>query len=264
MNSQCICGSDQVKTLFVKESFVYAQCLDCDLVWIVNPPARDLQNLYDFYADNFYLSAGKLNTDLRAEYTKQLLRIEAALGRRQISLLDVGCGNGTFLAAAKERGHQVFGNELARSAAEFIRSRFGIQVFAGDFLDLPSVDTAYDIVVMRHVLEHVPQPDAVLKKARDVMKNGGALLIEVPNYDSLSRRTKGTKHWVFNPDHLYYFNRNSLLKTLERNEFSVISQVTLLGANRVSQAVRAGLKLADPVLCRLGLGGMLEMIALKK
>jgi SAM-dependent methyltransferase len=91
------------------------------------------------------------------------------------AVLDFGCGSGEILDALKERGWNTFGIEPAVKTA-FVRHR-ELEVIPGS----PS----FRLVVAHHVLEHVPNPLAVLRSLADSVIAGGHLLVSVPRLDTL-------------------------------------------------------------------------------
>ena len=73
------------------------------------------------------------------------------------SIIDIGCGNAGLLHLAREAGWEVTGMELSAPAAKAIKEKQNIDVIVGNFLEYENLDDRqYDVVVLRHVLEHPP------------------------------------------------------------------------------------------------------------
>lgn len=108
-------------------------------------------------------------------------------------LLDVGCGGGDTLFFAKQVGWQVSGLELDLKAVEFARSR-GLDVELGGFEKLQTLPGSYDCIVCAHVLEHVYDPDLLLRLMTEKLKSGGMLVLSLPNAQSDVRYQYG-KFW---------------------------------------------------------------------
>jgi SAM-dependent methyltransferase len=125
------------------------------------------------------------------------------------SILEIGCGNGKLLSLAREDGWTVHGIELSSEMAEFVGKTLSIDVDVADFLEYEPPDgLAYDAIVLRHVLEHLPDPVAAMRKIHALLADGGAAALEFPNIDSLDLRLarlfreKGPLRKKYPPDFL--------------------------------------------------------------
>ena len=102
-------------------------------------------------------------------------------------LLDIGCGNGCLMFHAREAGWNVEGLELHAPAASAVTEDTGIPVGVGDFLNAPPEGSPrYDLVVLRHVLEHLPDPHLAMQRIRERLREGGLAFLEFPNTGSFS------------------------------------------------------------------------------
>jgi len=126
-------------------------------------------------------------------------------------LLDVGCGNGRFLAEMRDLGWEVQGVEVDAQAAEAARQVFGIPVFIGDLEHASFHENSFDVVTLNHVIEHVYDPIKLLSECRRVLRPEGMLVVTTPNI-------RGLGLWFFGrawagldaPRHLYVFSRRTL------------------------------------------------------
>jgi SAM-dependent methyltransferase len=93
------------------------------------------------------------------------------------AVLDVGCGNGTYLAELRRRRHRgrLVGADLSLGMARVVAADGGTPVVA-DAAHLPFPDAAFDAVLAMHMLYHVPQPDLAVRELRRVLRVGGTLL----------------------------------------------------------------------------------------
>ncbi len=132
-------------------------------------------------------------------------------------LLDVGCGNGERLAALRARGWDVVGQEIDPVAAEMAVACHGVAVRVGPLGDVGLPECAFDAVTMNHVIEHVPDPVALLRTCRALVKPGGAIVCVTPNLDSWGHRRFG-RCWLGldSPRHLHVFSPTSLRIVAER------------------------------------------------
>ncbi len=124
-------------------------------------------------------------------------------------LLDVGAGDGRFLAEMRARGWQVLGVEPDRSAVARARAR-GLEMLEGDVEIVPVVE-AFDAVTLNNVIEHVVDPIATLRRCWALVAPGGRLVVLTPNLESLGHRVFGAR-WrgLEPPRHLHLFDHATL------------------------------------------------------
>jgi SAM-dependent methyltransferase len=132
--------------------------------------------------------------ELRSYYATRRRIVERAAGRRG-RILDVGCATGNFLDAMRRAGWQAEGVEPAAEAAAYARERLGLAVTTGRLEEAALPAAAYDAVTLWDVLEHVHEPRATLSEAARLLRPGGALILGLPNPDSLEARLLGP-HWI--------------------------------------------------------------------
>lgn len=202
-------------TLADGTSLAMVRCAHCG-VHALRPPPDDAVLARAYAADYYGASARKFVgpiargvawfQDGRARHAARLL---PPSGR----VLDVGCGNGGFLAALGRRGFRVEGTE--RTADGAARVPDGIPVHVGDLVDLDLPAASYDLVTLWHVFEHLRRPDAALATIRRLLRPGGTLLMAVPNAGSWQARVF-RRHWFHHdpPRHLWAFDPSSLLQLL--------------------------------------------------
>lgn len=180
-------------------------------------------------------------------------------------ILDVGAGTGGAVAALRAAGHHAFGVEPSARAVAVAQGRGipGVVLGSlGDALDsgaLPS--QTWDVIRMSQVLEHVPDPLALLARLHGILAPEGRLVIGVPNLNSLARRaTGGSWDGLEFPRHLVHYTRGSLRWVLGLAGFRVVTMRTtpLLGVLAGSlDALTAGGRRqrgwSDLLLVRVGL-----------
>jgi SAM-dependent methyltransferase len=170
------------------------------------------------YTNPVYASLPGLRARRRRELDLRLQSIESDLpGGRPGSLLDVGCSRGDLLETAHARGWTVQGIDPDPMTARDTSLRLGVPVKLGSVpLALDGMG-AYDVIWMSHVLEHVPDPLAVLKAGTRHLTLGGAIVVGTPNAESWIARM-GTRNWSWTcpPLHLWYFTRGTLGIAAER------------------------------------------------
>lgn len=143
--------------------------------------------------------------------------------RRTGRLLEIGVGNGSLLRFLSKKGFKVEGCDLARSICEYVRDTYGIKMHNYDVAEVPN-RSAYDVVVMNHVLEHVNDPVQFLTNARFLMKRNAIVHIAVPNIVCWQARLLG---WgSYEPYHLLYFSAETLRRVVEKAGFKLLLMVT--------------------------------------
>jgi SAM-dependent methyltransferase len=196
-------------------SYAYRQCRSCDLVQL--HPFPRLEDLIAAYPSD-YVAFVDQDEDRGALY-RFLFRLQNRLFLRQLRsvvpkgarVLDVGCGNGGFLERLRPLGvAELHGIDFSPHAVE-LAARKGVVTFQGVFEDFAATAGTFDAVFMNHYIEHVLHPAAELRKACAVLKPGGWLIGELPNYDSIDRRIFG-RYWGGNhiPRHTFQYSPATL------------------------------------------------------
>jgi len=144
------------------------------------------------------------------------------LPRRAGRVLDIGCGGGEWLLAARSAGWEACGADpdpvaVAKGRQEGLDIRIG---GSEAWLDEPG---RFDAATLNHVIEHLHDPAAALSDVLQLLKPGGLLFIDTPNVDALGHLRYGAE-WrgLEPPRHLMLFNRASLADLLRSSGFSDI------------------------------------------
>jgi len=142
-------------------------------------------------------------------------------------VLDVGCSNGTLLEFFVEDGWEAWGIEPSKSY-ELVDKK--IKVIHTKFEDANLKSNFFDVVILNHTLEHVIDPYIVVNKIYKILKKGGIVFIDVPNFGSLSSRILKSK-WPFllTNEHSYHFTKKSLTKILTDADFKQVYSETRSG-----------------------------------
>jgi SAM-dependent methyltransferase len=145
-------------------------------------------------------------------------------------VLDVGCGRPTFLEAlVRAAGVCAVGTDVSDAGWTADRARWdatGLELRQGQ-VSAAGLEGPFDLVCMWHSLEHDYAPVETLTALRALTRPGGALLIEVPNFDSLTRRLQGSRWAGFHtPRHTAVYTPKTLGALLERCGWAVERQAT--------------------------------------
>ena len=160
------------------------------------------------------------------------------------SVLDVGCGNGGFLAMASGGGWSVAGVDFDEDSVAAARSR-GLPVRLGGIELLDDSRERFDVITISHVIEHVYDPLAMLARSHRLLKPGGMLWLETPNISSQGAARFGA-NWrgLEPPRHLVLFNRASLVRSMRDAGFRSIVQrwrgMSVFDTYAASESMTAG------------------------
>ena len=148
--------------------------------------------------------------------------------RKSGRLLDVGCGNGWFLANMRKLGWEVVGIEPDKTAAHIAREYFNLNVFECTFEEAEITKESFDAITANHVIEHLLDPIGFFSKCYYLLKPGGNLIVVTPNIQSLGSRLFG-KTWLYwdPPRHLFLFSIKSLRLCAELAGFRNIKLYTV-------------------------------------
>jgi 2-polyprenyl-3-methyl-5-hydroxy-6-metoxy-1,4-benzoquinol methylase len=174
-------------------------------------------------------------------------------------LLDVGCGNGAFLAKMKGLGWEAVGVEVDEKAASVAKTEFDVDVFMGTLEAACFADESFDVITLNHVIEHVGDPIELLGRCRKLLRKGGRVVATTPNAESLGHKIF-QENWrgLEVPRHLMLFSLRTLaqlasdaelsigaLRTSARGAHAFYLESRLLGAGRWTDDAwpRAGTRL---------------------
>lgn len=207
------CHSPDIPSVGMEYEHAYlVKCSSCGLVFGKRIPSlEELQTHYAQYPRNNFISPITIK-----RYEELLGRFEPF--RKLNRILDVGCGDGYFLAVAKRLGWEVFGTEFTAEAAKVCREK-GIQIHQGDLQTFSAEQ--FDVITSFEVLEHINNGTAHVKKINSLLRNGGLFYFTTPNFNSLSRKRLGGKWNIIEyPEHLTYYTIRTISKLLAKEGFS--------------------------------------------
>jgi SAM-dependent methyltransferase len=139
-----------------------------------------------------------------------------------LKLLDVGCGDGSFLQAMKERGLEVYGIEPDKIKYELCKKK-SLNVFCGFLEESYFENCFFDVITLNHVFEHISNPRETLKKLRELLKNQGIIIIQVPRADSFLAKVFHKDCQLFAvPYHLFTYTFKALSNLLNEEGFKII------------------------------------------
>jgi 2-polyprenyl-3-methyl-5-hydroxy-6-metoxy-1,4-benzoquinol methylase len=147
----------------------------------------------------------------------------------EITIMDVGCGPGSFFYQHKKRGKKI-GVDFAESQISYAKKVMPDVNWICANVENASLPKA-DYVVFSEVLEHLPPNTEILKKINGVMKKGGKLIMTTPNYSSLWPVIEKVWDWVspvkYEEQHINPQTPKTLKKEIESSGFKLIGLKTM-------------------------------------
>ena len=210
--------------------FQVVRCPACTLEF--QAPALSREEIAAAYPSGYWVGPAEDGGFSRATeaYRRFVLRDHVRFVRRVVEerkargawrgLLDVGCGDGSFLTALQAR--PATGLDWSVEALRAVRAR-GFPGVRGGLEETPFQPGAFSVVTMFHYLEHVCPAAPVLAAVRGLLAPDGRLVVQVPNADCWQRALVRSRWAGYDPPrHLVHYATATLRRTLEQNGFEVV------------------------------------------
>jgi len=244
------------------ELFWIVECKDCSLRFTQDVP--DDVDIAPYYKSDEYISHSNTKKGLvnqlyhlvrKRTLSQKRKLVQRATGLENGNLLDIGSGTGAFIHEMKDHGWKTTGLVPDSDARQIAKESYNVELNESGLLyRLP--DSWYDAVTLWHVLEHVHALHEYLDLFHTLLKEGGSLIIAVPNYTSYDATVYSGAWAAYDvPRHLYHFSPKSMKHLLHRHGFkiknyrpmwfdsfyiSLLSEKYLTGKNRPFKAFLTG------------------------
>lgn len=225
-----ICGNSDLVLFYQlgpEDRFKFYKCRNCKLVNLDLKTIEIVKNQQK-YADRFKPPQNYEREKGALDAYRFVNKYVPLKGR----YLDIGCGSGSVLYFLKKNGWEVAGLELSPVFAEHVKSHLNINVEIADFMEYEGMLHHYDLVSLRHVLEHIPDSVMAMNKISALLKSNGYAHFEFPNVSSLSHRFQRLRNRCnalkkkypasFVPAHCNEFSRYSFEFLLQKTGFRLI------------------------------------------
>lgn len=214
----------------------YRQCSGCGHVFVVNRPGKVAIN--NFYAHNVSYHLTYVDKSVSQNRLEQIAipkakwvieQFKKQYGKAPRSILDIGAGAGHFVHTCRNLGLKAEGIELNDSARVFASDSFGIDLISCDITRNWKDFRDYDVITFWGVIEHVADPNALLKSARQIFGDKKALVVcEVPHWNCMSTviQTAFSDVVVRHLDplgHINCFTETSLISAYEQSGFAPVA-----------------------------------------
>lgn len=234
MTDNCrICDGNNLLTKNIgKTSLIH--CTDCDIHYLAD--FSEKAKIDDYYKHEYKITSSDI---LDAEF-RHLFRMTEQyhlIGEIQkykkapANLLDIGCDKGFFIDIARRFNYNCLGIELSDAAVEY-SGKIGLNVKSS----IEATDNLWDIAVMWHSLEHIPEPVEFLSELHSKLNTDAYLFIRVPAFDSIWRKLFGLKWIWFQPqNHFFHYSLKSLNHLLTQSGFELVELSHRKPNNRITR-----------------------------
>ncbi len=234
-----LCRFDQKKLIKFgtrdSDEFNAVECVNCGHVQLFPLPTQD--DDIEFYNSDSqhkeYYRKLKMEVDeIRKKYMpsnlKQFERISKFINK-SCTCIEIGAGYGNFIEIMEKNDYNCEGIEISEIRREIGQQFCKNKIHPLNLLkdDIPeNLKNMYDVVFMFHVLEHVAFPEDFLLQAKQLLKNNGKIIIEVPNYnDHLLQICDPYFNFNFQRAHISYFKAETLTELVEKCGFKNIETI---------------------------------------
>lgn len=248
-----ICNSDDPDFLFQEDWPVvgvgnveigFCICKGCGFVY-QNPlvPETVMKACYENLSNYTNPSRAGMPTDTKRMLVQSQLDFINPYIERSARVLQIGSSDGYTLSQFKSAGCEVKGVEPSTAAAHLAWKLYGVATHNGFFEEYEAEENeSHDLIVMTHVLEHIYDPESVLRKCADILSSDGLLYIEVP-------ALVGSDAWsptYFSFEHVSYFSPLTLRNLLAKSGFNIVGDVHLVSYKGNNSALRCVAKPMQP------------------
>tara|TARA_B100002019_G_scaffold293023_1_gene318317 strand:- start:1073 stop:1966 length:894 start_codon:yes stop_codon:yes gene_type:complete len=205
-------GYDYLNKNFDK-TYQYLQCKDCEHVY-ASPIFLGIEGSYQETEDPIYLR--------NSSYRKKAYEIICKMIKKKFpnkeKLLDFGCATGDFLEVAKNHFPSSEGVEISKFYYD-IASKKGLNVHLGSTEVLKLQKKKYDIVTLWGVIEHLQNPAKIIREIREIISEGGVLILWTGDYNSIYSKILKKNWWYVIGQHIQLFSHESLVKLFSKNGY---------------------------------------------
>ncbi|MDP8266588.1 MAG: class I SAM-dependent methyltransferase [Candidatus Aceula meridiana] len=222
-----ICRSQEAKEIYEysyeNKEYLIVQCLSCGHLFIasnllVSLSSRSMETIEDA---EMHGSRAMKNLHKQFIIKKEIKKTRQIISKPHPRLLDIGCGTGWITNIWKESGFDVVGLEPSQQRARIAESKYSFPV-CKSYIEDYFPEEKFDVIILRHVLEHIENPTEILNKIRSWLGAGGMLIITVPNINSIGRYLfRKNWEWVL-PWHLHFFKPDTLMALTQKTGFQKV------------------------------------------
>ena len=187
------------------------QCSGCGLVQLNCEPVS-------YYKE--VIRASAFSKEMREFRIKQFDEFVKEFSLEKKKVIEIGCGKGEYLALMKQSAAHAYGTEYSlESSSCCAKEGLSVENIYIEDENCALQGAPFDAFFIMNFFEHLPDPNTVLRGVYNNLSDDGIGLVEVPNFDMILDKNLFSE---FIADHLFYFTKETLISTLERNGFEII------------------------------------------
>lgn len=225
----------EIKNLFKDNNFSLFKCNFCNLVFLHS-------DIKESYEEDYFTDKRKCYyKNYRYDYDPNLFPVPGykhildRIKKTGISgkLLDIGCGMGIFLDLARKAGFETTCVDTSSYITQYAKKYFNLNIICDNLSNINFPEKSFDVITILDLIEHVEQPQILLKEINRLLKSEGLLVIVTPNEEALInklsyaiyRLSGGKVKFLVRsnhaPEHRCYFSIESLGHLLQKSGFRI-------------------------------------------
>ena len=180
------------------------------------------KNIGDYYPKS-YRDFNLITNLFLSFFYKQKIKKWSNYFKNAGSILEIGCGPGFMLKEFENLKWDIYGTERNKEQINIAKKNTKHLKVVNDIDDFKK-NEKFDLIILFHVLEHVDDPIMMIEKIKKILKRNGILIISVPNLGSWQSLVfKNNWYHLDVPRHLFHFEKNNLLKLLNKR-FTLVNE----------------------------------------
>lgn len=223
---KCVyCRSSSLRLFRTVKQYSLIRCNNCSLVQTVQSSLKNRNHINQIvYSDEYLGNYLKREKELKLRFCQRVSEIDKY--KKGGKIMDIGCSIGLFLECIHETSKykwQLYGVDLNKKSIKIAKRRVKANLTVGTLISTKYPSKFFDCIICFDVLEHDVNIKRTLQEIRRLLKDGGLLVVQSPNYKSVMANLSGVYwDWWSVPDHVIHFSKDTLIAVLRCNNFSII------------------------------------------
>ncbi len=220
-----VCSGSKIEELNTVNNIKIVRCTSCSMVFAdVENSEIDEKNIYT--EESFYKYIANEPVYSLAYYDLILEKIQKQFKKKDIKILEFGCGPGFFLRRAKFKNINAYGCDFS-SYSQLAKEIFNLNIKVDSIFNIDYKNNEFDVVITHATHEHLSNMYDISLKLYQLLKPGGIFIISgVPNYNTIPIKIFSNFFKNAPPSHVNFFEKKSLKQFYKKLNLSVVSVKT--------------------------------------